>query len=248
MSSMFEQAASFLGLSLETFEAVFSAAFILLLLLVAMSFISLRRRSARVVDSKARITELEDEISDAEKRLKSAEKERQDIARQHEEALSKLKEAKEVILKREQDFNSYKANFQGDVEKISVMEEELKSYRIKLGELNKEKEELMARYEGEKRTGDENQKKLNDKFEKEIEAQKKKIASAQKELEEEMQRKERAHEKRVEEIKMSAKDAMIKLTKEKDREMDDLKLENERLKGQVEKLKDELRVLEIEKL
>jgi chromosome segregation ATPase len=198
--------------------------------------------------SKVKIKDLKEELDDSDKKLRSTEQDRLKIAQKHEEALSKLKEAKEVILNREDEFNKYKSNFQEDFSKLSAMEGEIKTYRIKLGELNKEKEGLMAKYESECHSREEEKKKLNEGFKKDLDAQKKKIAGMQQDFEDETEKRERLHERRISEIKTQTKDAISKLTMEKDREFADLKIENEKLRKQIEKLKDEIRVLEIEKL
>jgi chromosome segregation ATPase len=248
MGEVFDEASNFLGLNIETFEIVFSSAFILFFILVIVFFIALKKRKGRVELSKVTVKDLKDDLAEAQERMKASEKERLSILKQHEEALAKLKEAKEMILKREDDFKNFKGGFQEDFSKISAMEEELKTYRIKLGEINKEKQALMANYESDNQAREEENKKTIVKFEKEIEAQKKKIKSINQDLEDEMDKKERLHQRRIDEIKSQAKEAMIKLTMEKDREISDLKIEHEKTSKQVVKLKDEIRVLEIDKL
>jgi chromosome segregation ATPase len=126
-----------LGLTQEAFEIALSSALVFLLLLTIVFLASSKRRGTGIEILKAKIRELEDEFEDAKSLGATREKEKLNLVQQHEEALSKLKEAKEVILKREDEFNEYKQSSQGDVGKLTAMEEELKTYRIKLGELRK---------------------------------------------------------------------------------------------------------------
>jgi chromosome segregation ATPase len=248
MGGIFQPLYEDFGLTQTAFEIGLSAALALLLLLTIIFLASSKRRGTGIEILKSRIRELEDEIEDVKSRGEARDKEKSDLVQQHEEALSKLKEAKEIILKREGEFKEYTEGFQGDVGKLTAMEEELKTYRIKLGELNKEKEHLMATYESEKRVEEESQSKLKLRFDKELEAQKRNIASLKHDFEDEMLKKERLNEKRIDDIKSTTKESMLKLTKEKDNELNDLKIENEQLKNQIERLKEEIRVLEIEKL
>ncbi len=248
MAGIFESVYTPLGLTYDLFEIVFTALFLLTLIILVVLFVQLKKRGNETEISQVKVNEAQEDLDELRERLKQAEEERSSIARHHEEALSKLKEAKEVILKREEEFKEYKGGFQEDYSKIEPMEDELKVLRIKLGEQNKEKEELLAKYETESRTAEEKLLKMKEGFDRELESQKKKLAGLQQEFDEEAAKKERLHERRIEEIKTQTKDAMMKFAMEKDREMEDLKIENERLKKQVEKLKDEIRVLKIEKL
>jgi chromosome segregation ATPase len=248
MGGIFEETSNFLGLPMETFEIVASALFIFLLFLVFIQIISLRKRRGTVDLSKTKISDLKSDLEDVKSRAKMIEKERLSIVKQHEEALAKLKEAKEVILKREEDFKEYKGNFQDDTSKIPAMEEELKTYRIKLGETHKEKEKLMAKHEQERLSGEEDKKKITDAYEKELRNRDKKITTLQQQIEGELEKQARMNERRVNEIKSQTKDALMKLTKEKDLAIEDFKIENEKLSKQIEKLKEDIRVLEIEKL
>jgi DNA repair exonuclease SbcCD ATPase subunit len=177
MGAIFEPVYRSLGLTFEAFELLFTGAFGFLLFLTLLLFLGLRRRKSFTQNLDIRAKDLEIEIEELEKKMKESDRERSRIGELHEEALAKLKEAKEVIVKREGDFKTYKESLTGDVSKTSALEEELKTYRIKLGELNKEKEQLMTKYEVERQSFEENQKKLQTKFEKDLEAQKRKISS-----------------------------------------------------------------------
>jgi chromosome segregation ATPase len=198
--------------------------------------------------SKKDLIELVKKKNEMGKRMKGAEAERINAIRQHEEALSKLKQEKEALLGKEEEFKQDTASFQEDLAKISAMEDEMKIYRVKLGELNREKEELMATFESEKKAFDKSQKNIKVDLENEIVSLKKKIASTERDFDNEMERKEGAFKKRIDEVKSSTKEAMLRLTKEKEGIIVELKKENETLKREVEKLKDDIRVLEIEKL
>ncbi len=248
MGGMLDSISDFLGLPYDVFDMAVLAALGILLLFVLIQSISLKRRGAGSTQLQLKVKDLEDELEDSVKRVKTGENERLRLVKQHEEALSKLKEAKESILKSQGEFESYKKGFQNDISKVTAMEEELKILRIKLGELNKEKESISATYEKEKESLLKDQAKAVEKLEKELALEKKKTSSIQQEFEDELKKTERLHERRIDEIKTQAKDAMIKLTKEKDAEMEDLKIENEKQKKQIDKLKDDLRVLQIENL
>jgi chromosome segregation ATPase len=248
MGVIFEPVYSFLGMSFEAFELLFSAVFAALFLLVIILLFTLRKRGTVVNRSKAMVRKLGRDVEEGQKRLKSSEKERLEVIGQHEEALAKLKEAKEVILSQDSEFKTFKGNFKDDFSKLSAMEEELKTYRIKLGELNKEKEKMMAEYESINQVSEKEKSNLKSKFDKDLEVQKKKISSQQQDFEDEIEKRVRLHDRRIEEIKTQTKDSITKLTMEKDREIDDLKIEIEKSRKQIEKLKEEIRVLEIEKL
>jgi len=248
MASIFEPVYTFLGLAPDVFEIVLSA-FVGVLIFILILFIIIQKRKSGAINSlKTRNRELEREFKEDKKRFATIEQEKARILQQHEEALARLKEAKEVILKRETDFKSQTGKLQDDVSKVSAMEEELKTYRIKLGELNKEKERLMAGYETDKESTQKNQGELKKNLEKELEKKEKELESLKEDFEEDLKDKEKGHERRVGEIKEQTKEAIAKITKEKDIEMEDSKSKNEKLLRQIEKLKDEIRVMEIEKL
>ncbi len=248
MGIIFEPVYNFLGISFLDFELLFSAIFVVLFLLLLIFIFILRKRAGHIKRSKAKLKKIGEDFEATQNRLKSSEKERLEVIGQHEEALSKLKEAKDVILGQEAEFKTFKGNFQEDFSKLSAMEEELKTYRIKLGELNKEKEKVMAEHESINQVSEKEKEKLKAKFDKDLGAQKKQIASLQQDFEDEIEKRERLHERRIEEIKSQTKDSLTKLTMEKDREIDDIKIELEKSRKHIEKLKEEIRVLEIEKL
>jgi hypothetical protein len=248
MVDIFTPASNFLGLSFEDFEMLFSIIFLLLLLLVIYLYLSLRKRKTYVERSKLMIGKIRRDLEESQKRLVSIKNEKSNVVEEHEVALAKLKEAKELILKQDSEFSEFEGNIKEDISKYSAMEEELKTYRIKLGELNKEKEKKIAEYESHNQVSEKEREKLKSKFEVELEVQKKKLASQQQDFEDEILKRERLQERRIEEIKTQTKDSLGKITMEKDRDIDDLNIEIEKSRKQIEKLKEKIRVLEIEKL
>jgi len=248
MVAVFESTANFLGISPQLFEVLFSAFFVFLLVITLTLFLSLRRQSRRADRSKSMARKLGRDIEASQGKLKSIEGERLKIIEQHEEALAKLKEAKDIILKQDAGFKDFKGKFEGDFSKLSAMEEELKTYRIKLGEMNKEKEKISSEFESYRQSVEKDTEKLKAGFDRELAVEKKKIASLQQDFEEEIEKRERVHERRIDDVKSQTKEALNKLTLEKDREIGDLKDEAGRLEKQVEKLKEEIRTLEIDKL
>ena len=248
MASIFEPVYTFLGLAPDFFEIVLSTFVVVLIFIVILFMIVQKRKSGAINSLKARNRELEREFKEDKKHFGNIEQEKARLLQQHEEALARLKEAKDVILKRETDFKSQTGKLQDDVSKVAAMEEELKTYRIKLGELNKEKERLMAGYETDKESTQKNQGELKKNLEKELAKKEKEFESIKGDFEDDLKDKETAHERRVEAIKEQTKEAIVKITKEKDIEMEDSKSKNAKLLRQIEKLKDEIRVLEIEKL
>ena len=248
MGAVFDPATNFLGITPQLFEILFSSIFVLLLLLSFVLFLSLRRQRQRADRSRSMARKLGRDIEASQGKLKASEDERLNVISQHEEALAKLKEAKEVIIGQDREFKEFKAKFEGDFSKLSAMEDELKTYRIRLGELNKEKEKIASEFESFKQSVEKDTEKLKAGFERELVAEKKKINSFKQDFEEEIEKRERVHERRIEDVKSQTKDALSKVTLEKDREIGDLKAEAEKLEKQVDKLKEEIRVLEIDKL
>lgn len=248
MVDIFAPTSNFLGLEFKGFEMLFSIVFLILLILVIYLFLILRKRKQNVERSKLMVKKLGKNLEETQKKLQAINDEKINMIEQHEEALAKLKEAKEVILKQDGKFKEFKGNTEEDISKYSAMEEELKTYRIKLGELNKEKEKIMAEYESINQVSEKEREKLKLKFDKELETKKKQIASQQQDFEDEIVKRERLQERRIEEIKTQTKDSLGKITIEKDREIDDLNIEIETSRKHIERLKEEIRVLEIEKL
>ncbi len=248
MGAVFEPTANFLGITSQLFEVIFSALFVFLLLLSLVLLLSFRKQNRRADRSKSITRKLGRDVEEAQSKLKSREDERLNIIMQHEEALAKLKEAKEVILSQNSEFKEFNAKFEGDFSKLSAMEEELKTYRIKLGELNKEKEKISSEFESFKQSVEKATEKLMVDGNRELAAEKKKTVSLKQDFDDEIEKRERMHNRRIEDVKSQTKEALNKLTMEKDREIGDLKDDAEKLEKQVEKLKEEIRVLEIDKL
>lgn len=236
------------GLDIESFELLLLVILGLYTLTVLLLLVILRKRGAIIEKAKFEDHDLKEEIKEARERLRRSESDKERIAGQHEEALSKLKEAKETIVQLQSSYQEYKEGLKGDVDKTLVMEDELKIYRLKLGELNKEKEKILAEHIKEKKEFSEQRNTLTERLEKEITELKNSKTTLEKELENKLKQKDEESKKRIDEIKKSTKEAMLKLTSDKDKELELFKSENERLKKQLEALKNEIRVLEIEKL
>ncbi len=236
------------GLDIESLEMIVLAVAALSSMAVLILLLALRKRGRTIEKLKFEDDDLKDDLKGARERLRLSEADKARIAGQHEEALSKLKEAKETILQLQNSYQEYKAGLKGGMDKTLAMEDELKIYRLKLGELNKEKEKILEEHIKEKKGLSEQRNTLVERLEKEISELNTSKKTLEKEFEDKLKQKDEDSKKRIDEIKKSTKEAMLKLTSDKDKELESFKSENEKLKKQLEALKNEIRVLEIEKL
>ncbi len=248
MAGVFETAYTTMGISFDEFELLASALFVLLLFLSVILLFVARKRIQKIRQLNRTLISIKEDNRRALQMMRTSETEKSKILGEHEEALAKLKEAKEVLIKMDEEMQGYKSGSQEDVGKVVAMEEELKFYRLKLGELKEEKEELLKQSHTERGKKEEEIRRAKLKLEKELEASKVRADLIKEEQDTEIKKKTAEYEKRIEEIKTQTTDAMQKLTKEKEKEIDALKKENDRLEKDVEELKDKIRVLEIEKL
>ncbi len=203
-------------------------------------------------------------------RAKKLAREKDQVIKQFEEFLAKSNDDKEKTEEKEIRFEEKIENFEEALTKVPAMEDEMKFYRKKIGELNNEKAELQSGFEAEKH-------KIKEKHEEEIRGIREemnklstthademnriteefevkktglmaqheaKVAGLKKKLEEAKQ----THESRVEEIKTKTKDTISNFLGEKEGIIDKLRSESDELRSEIDRLKKEIKVLEVDHL
>ncbi len=268
---------SYIGVISDLFGVVedttfFGLLIVILIFLVAnvAQFIWAKMKSDKFADFEEYVDRNVKEKEALNMRAKRLAREKDQVIKQFEEFLAKYNEEKEKAVEKETKFEEKIKNFEEELTKIPAMEDEMKFYRKKIGELNNEKAELQRGFEAEKH-------KIKEKHEEEIREirgemdklsashadEKNRVAGefevektgrmAQHEaevarLKKELEETEQAHGSRVEEIKTKTKDTISNFIAEKEGIINKLRSENNELTSEIDRLKKEIKVLEVDHL
>lgn len=225
----------------EIIFLLFSVFFSFFSLVILILYISQGRKIKNIIKN---AKNFEKDRSSLEAKLKKYEDEKTRAVREAQEITARFRELSETGNEREQALKENLEKVQNEILKLQAMEEEIKSYRIKLGEIKKEKDEAEAKLVLEKKKFFEEKMEFERECAEKIGELKKKIEKN----EEEHRKKEQELKKSVEKVKEEAKKAVGEYSKEKEGMVSTLLAENEQLKKEIERLKDKIRVLEIEKI
>jgi len=244
LTKTIENIGIYTGLSQGYAELIFlffSGFFLFFSLVVLILYVSRGRKIEKIAKNSKNF---EKDRNALEVKLKKYDEEKTRAAREAQEITAKFRELSEKGNEREQALKENFEKMQNEILKLNAMEEELKSYRIKLGEIKKEKDEAEAKIVLEKKKFFEEKMEFERECAEKIGELKKKIEKN----EEEHRKKEQDLKKSVEKVKEEAKKAVGEYAKEKESLVSTLLSENELLKKEIEKLKDKIRMLEIEKI
>ena len=268
---------SYIGVISDLFGVVEDTTFfgllvVILIFLVAnvAQFIWAKMKSDKFADFEEYVDRNVREKEALNIRAKKLAREKDQVIKQFEEFLAKYNDEKEKTEEKETRFEEKIKNFEEELTNVPAMEDEMKFYRKKIGELNNEKAELQRGFEAEKH-------KIKEKHEEEIreirrgmgklstshDDEKNRMAGefevektglmAQHEaeaarLKKELEEKEQAHGSRVEEIKTKTKDTISNFIAEKEGIINKLRSETDELRSEIDRLKKEIKVLEVDHL
>lgn len=244
LTKTIENIAIYTGLPQAYAELIFlffSGFFLFFSLVILILYIT-RGRKIKNIAKNAK--SFEKDRSALEARLKKYEDEKTRAVREAQEITARFRELSETGNEREQALKENLEKVQNEILKLHAMEEEIRSYRIKLGEIKKEKDEAEAKIVLEKKKFFEEKMEFERECAERIEELKKKIEKN----EEEHKKREQELKKSMEKVKEEAKKAVDEYSKEKEILISNQLSENEQLKKEIEKLKDKIRMLEIEKI
>jgi phage host-nuclease inhibitor protein Gam len=201
-------------------------------------------------------------------RSKRLGKEKDQVIKQFEEFLAKYNEEKEKNEEKVANLELTIKNYEEELTKIPAMEDEMKFYRKKIGDLNNERAELQKEFETEKAKikakhdeeirilkqemenlvsrHDSEKRKLNEEFNIEKSGITNRYDTEIGQLKKVLEDNAAAHETRVEEIKSKTKETISKFVVEKEQMINKLRSKNEELKKEIDRLNKEIKVLEVE--
>lgn len=187
-----------------------------------------------------KVAALKDEVDYLQKRLGELENEKSSLETKH---ASELKTSEK---KREEEINSLQKKHEDEVK---AWENRLKEFMARVEE---ERNATRTEFDRQQREAHKKHTEEAEALRKEIEDLKAMHLAEKRKFEAEYERRledeKRRYEERMEEIKNRTKDAIQKAIREKDDLVEELREENDRFRKEVEKLKERIRLLEVEHL